>query len=312
MSRQRIEHRATTTADPSTVYALLRNGATWPTWAPIDSFELKKPGADEREGIGAVRLLRGGRVTGHDEIVELVPHRRFAYRHTSNLPVRDYRAQPRSDSGHVGGGESDCRDHPRDPPKLKPFDRRSSSQSGAGTLQPDGASWLEWRPAERMVLCETDLASGCRLNGADTVAVWGGCRVLDDGLSPATDRRRVSRRSLLRATGSARWGWRSPLARAFRGRAGRDAGRSARRRRLGRSGRSPARPAAAARRRHVSRPRPSSTPPATPAPARPGSPSASRRRTRPPASPGRARTACPSRCARAVTPTPGSPTPTVW
>ena len=90
MSRQRIEHRATTTADPSTVYALLRNGATWPTWAPIDSFELEKPGADEREGIGAVRLLRGGRVTGHDEIVELVPDRRFAYRHTSNLPVRDY------------------------------------------------------------------------------------------------------------------------------------------------------------------------------------------------------------------------------
>jgi Polyketide cyclase / dehydrase and lipid transport len=90
MSRQRIEHRATTTADPSTVYALLRNGATWPTWAPIDSFELEKPGADEREGIGAVRLLRGGRVTGHDEIVELVPDRRFAYRHTSNLPVSDY------------------------------------------------------------------------------------------------------------------------------------------------------------------------------------------------------------------------------
>ncbi len=90
MSRQRIEHRATTTADPSTVYALLRNGTTWPAWAPIDSLELEKPGADEREGIGAVRLLRGGRVTGHDEIVELVPDRRFAYRHTSNLPVRDY------------------------------------------------------------------------------------------------------------------------------------------------------------------------------------------------------------------------------
>ena len=39
MSRQRIEHTATTTASPSAVYALLREGATWPSWGPLDSFE---------------------------------------------------------------------------------------------------------------------------------------------------------------------------------------------------------------------------------------------------------------------------------
>jgi hypothetical protein len=92
MSRQRIEHHATTTADPATVYALLRDGAGWPTWAPIESFELERPGADEPEGLGAVRVFRAGRVTGRDEIVELVPDRRFSYRHTSNLPIRDYHA----------------------------------------------------------------------------------------------------------------------------------------------------------------------------------------------------------------------------
>jgi hypothetical protein len=91
MGRQRIEHHATTTADPATVYALLRDGATWPSWSPIDSFELERPGADEPEGVGAVRLFRSGRVTGHDEIVELVPDRRFSYAHTSSLPVRNYR-----------------------------------------------------------------------------------------------------------------------------------------------------------------------------------------------------------------------------
>ena len=32
-------------------------------------------------------------MVGHDEIVELVPDRRFAYAHTSNLPVRDYRGE---------------------------------------------------------------------------------------------------------------------------------------------------------------------------------------------------------------------------
>lgn len=91
MGRQRIEQHATTSADPATVYALLRDGSTWPEWGPIDSFELERPGAEEPEGVGAVRVLRGGRVVGRDEIVELVPDRRFSYRHTSNLPVRNYR-----------------------------------------------------------------------------------------------------------------------------------------------------------------------------------------------------------------------------
>jgi len=93
MARQRIEHRATTPADPATVYALLRDGAGWPAWSPIESFELERPGAGEPEGVGAVRVLRSGRVTGRDEIVELVPNRRFAYAHTSNLPIRDYRGE---------------------------------------------------------------------------------------------------------------------------------------------------------------------------------------------------------------------------
>jgi hypothetical protein len=92
MARQRIEHRATTTADPATVYALLRDGAGWPGWSPIDSFELERAGAEEPEGIGAVRLFRNGRVTGHDTIVELVTDRRFSYTHVSSLPIRDYRA----------------------------------------------------------------------------------------------------------------------------------------------------------------------------------------------------------------------------
>jgi polyketide cyclase/dehydrase/lipid transport protein len=92
MSRQRIEHTATTTADPATVYALLREGATWPVWGPLDSFELERPGEDEPEGLGAVRIFRSGRVTGRDTIAELVRDRRFSYTHVSNLPIKNYRA----------------------------------------------------------------------------------------------------------------------------------------------------------------------------------------------------------------------------
>ena len=91
MARQHIEHEAITSADPATVYALLRDGASWPVWGPLDSFELERPGADEPEGVGAVRVFRSGRVTGRDTVAELVPDRRFSYTHVSSLPVRDYR-----------------------------------------------------------------------------------------------------------------------------------------------------------------------------------------------------------------------------
>jgi hypothetical protein len=91
MARQRIEHRATTIADPATVYRLLRDGATWPEWGPIDSVDLERDGTSEREGVGAVRVLRSGRVKGRDTIAELVENRRFSYTHESSLPVKNYR-----------------------------------------------------------------------------------------------------------------------------------------------------------------------------------------------------------------------------
>ena len=102
MGRQHIEHHATTSADPATVYALLRDGASWPSWSPIDAFELERHGESEPEGVGAVRVLRSGRVTGRDTIVELVPDRRLSYTHTSSLPVRDYRGD--IDLTPVAGG----------------------------------------------------------------------------------------------------------------------------------------------------------------------------------------------------------------
>ncbi len=92
MSSQHIEKTATTTADPHTVYALLRDGASYPAWSPIESFELEKEGDGEPEGVGAVRIFRSGKVTGRDTIAELVPDRRLAYTHVSSLPVKNYRA----------------------------------------------------------------------------------------------------------------------------------------------------------------------------------------------------------------------------
>ena len=92
MAPQRIERTATTSASPSAVYALLRDGSTWPVWGQLDSFELERPGEGEPEGLGAVRIFRSGKVTGRDTIAELVDGRRFSYTHESNLPIKNYRA----------------------------------------------------------------------------------------------------------------------------------------------------------------------------------------------------------------------------
>jgi len=92
MAEQEISVRAWTAASPSEVYRLLRDGATWPQWSPLDSFELEREGPEGGESLGAFRIFRTGRSTSHEEIVELRPDRRFSYALLSGLPLRGYRA----------------------------------------------------------------------------------------------------------------------------------------------------------------------------------------------------------------------------
>jgi hypothetical protein len=87
-----IDVRAETTAPPAAVYALLRDGSTWPAWSPLGSFELLSEGRDEPEGLGAIRLFRTGRTRSREEIVELVPDQRFSYALRHGLPLEGYRA----------------------------------------------------------------------------------------------------------------------------------------------------------------------------------------------------------------------------
>ena len=87
----RVDVQVDTRALPEDVYALLQDGASWPAWTPIDSFRLEQAGAPD--GVGAIWIFRRGRVTGRDQVVEMIPGHRFAYRHLSGLPVRDYRGE---------------------------------------------------------------------------------------------------------------------------------------------------------------------------------------------------------------------------
>ena len=87
---QRISVRARTSAPADTVYALLRDGASWPKWSPLGSFELVREGEGEPEGLGAVRLFRTNGVSSYEKIVALEPGRRFGYALERGLPLRDY------------------------------------------------------------------------------------------------------------------------------------------------------------------------------------------------------------------------------
>lgn len=91
MRRQHVDVEVHTPVDAATLYGLLRDGASWPNWSPIESFQLERVGEPETGGIGAIWVFRRGRVIGRDQVVELVPDRRFSYRHLSGLPLRDYR-----------------------------------------------------------------------------------------------------------------------------------------------------------------------------------------------------------------------------
>jgi hypothetical protein len=104
MRRQDIDVTARSRGGVETVYELLRAGETWPTWSGLGSFELERAvpavagdgaaesGAGAQEGVGAIRVFRTGPMTSREEIVELVPGRRFSYVLLSGLPVRGYRA----------------------------------------------------------------------------------------------------------------------------------------------------------------------------------------------------------------------------
>ncbi|WP_410634176.1 SRPBCC family protein [Amycolatopsis sp. cmx-4-83] len=87
---QSISVRGRTSAPPDAVYALLRDGATWPEWSPLGSFELVREGEKEPEGLGAVRLFRTGGVKSYEKVVALEPGRRFGYALEHGLPLRDY------------------------------------------------------------------------------------------------------------------------------------------------------------------------------------------------------------------------------
>jgi hypothetical protein len=83
---------AVSVAGPSRVFALLKDGATWPQWSLFESFELEQAGRSEPLGIGAVRVFSTKVTRAREEVVELVEGRQLSYTLLTGLPLTDYRA----------------------------------------------------------------------------------------------------------------------------------------------------------------------------------------------------------------------------
>lgn len=92
----RYHVRATTPAPVSTVWSLLIDGRSWPRWSSgLDELvEDRSTGLDPdgRDGVGAVRAFRTGRVVTGERLTELVEDRRLAYADAFNFALREYRA----------------------------------------------------------------------------------------------------------------------------------------------------------------------------------------------------------------------------
>jgi len=103
-----MDRTATTEVAASTdrVWQTLADHEGMSTWGPGVKVTLERPGAEERNGLGAVRRvsLPGPMPAVVEEVTGFEPGRRLAYKALSGLPLRGYHAEVTLDP--VAGGRT--------------------------------------------------------------------------------------------------------------------------------------------------------------------------------------------------------------
>jgi len=87
-----IEKRATTTADAATVFDLLCDALSWPTWSPLGTAEIERSVAEGQGAVGEHRLFVTKGMKSHEEVVVADRPDHFAYVLLEGLPLDGYRA----------------------------------------------------------------------------------------------------------------------------------------------------------------------------------------------------------------------------
>lgn len=87
-----IDQSAHSAADARTIYSMLLDRPTWPSWSALDSFAHETDGDDGPNSLHAIGTFTTGKTKSREEIVELIPDRRLSYSLLSGLPLPNYRA----------------------------------------------------------------------------------------------------------------------------------------------------------------------------------------------------------------------------
>ena len=101
----RVEAEGVTTAPALTVWQLVSDANSYPTWGPWSDAGYTREGDPERDGAGAVRWFRYGRTTTVEEVLTAEAGRSLRYTVLSGPPVRNYLAEitlsPVADGTHI-------------------------------------------------------------------------------------------------------------------------------------------------------------------------------------------------------------------
>lgn len=98
-----ITASACSPASPSAVFALLKDGSTWPRWSMFSAFELERAGETDPLGVGAIRVFVSPGRRAREEVVEIVDGRQLSYVLRSGMPFQNYRADVHLNPGTSGG-----------------------------------------------------------------------------------------------------------------------------------------------------------------------------------------------------------------
>ncbi|MDJ0785345.1 MAG: SRPBCC family protein [Myxococcota bacterium] len=92
----RIEVERVFDASPEDVWAVYTDHAGWSRWAGLGPSRLERPGDEEPNGVGAIRLLGPGIGAAREEVVAFEPPKLMIYRLIGGpLPLRNHEGQVR-------------------------------------------------------------------------------------------------------------------------------------------------------------------------------------------------------------------------
>lgn len=96
MVRSSYEVAARTSAAPAQIWSLLVDAHSWPRWGTVDALVPERSeqiSPNRRDGVGAVRAFRTGRVVTLEKIVEMDGNERLVYEGLNNPFMKNYRAE---------------------------------------------------------------------------------------------------------------------------------------------------------------------------------------------------------------------------